>query len=228
MALVVILGTAGIVYSRDQRQPDGSRPRPGDHWHAAIGFNVCGTFAPPLPQPQEPAGLHTHGEGLVHIEPSGSQTQGKRATLGVLFDTVDTTASAREIKLPSGEARKNGESCEQGPAKVQTKVWDSTDPGDQGRLVEGDPSDLRPQDGMLVTVAFVPEGVEIPRPPSAGALDEVREPTAPIDPLASTTTTSVDPGATSTTVADDPNVTTTTVAGSPMSTSAPTTTTRVP
>lgn len=223
MALVVVLGTAGIVYSRDQRQPDNTRPLPsgagrtGDHWHAAIGFDICGTLSPPLPQPDVPAGLHTHGDGLIHIEPTDFRSSGKRARLEVLFESVNTTASATQLKLPDQEVRRNGERCEEGPAEVQMKVWDSRDPADTGRLVEGNPSEFRPQDGMLITIAFLPPGADIPRPPSVAQLEEAM---APTDPTASTSSTVPGPAATTTTVAD-PNAPTSTT---PTSTTAASTT----
>src|SRR5687768_15606849 len=66
MAVVVILGTAGIVYSRDQRQPDNTRPLTTDHWHAAVGYYICGSFVPNLPEGDDPLGIHGHGDNIVH------------------------------------------------------------------------------------------------------------------------------------------------------------------
>ena len=220
MALVVVLGTAGIVYSRDQRQPDNTRPlaagpgRAGDHWHAAIGFYVCDAFAPSPPDTgQDPLGIHSHGDGVVHIHPFSSQSSGRRATLGVFFDTVAVEASESRLELPGQDARRNGQKCGERDAQIRTRVWDSRDPADQGRIVEGDPKDIRPTDGMLITIAFVPEGVDIPRPPTADNLDRLTD----VDPPAGATTT------TSTVVAGDPAEPSTTTA--PSTTLAPTTTT---
>jgi hypothetical protein len=224
MALVVILGTAGIVYSRDQRQPDNTRPLPaangvaGDHWHAALGVDICGTFAPNIPDSgTDPLGIHTHGDGVVHIHPFSTTASGKRAKLSVFFDTVGADISASKIKLPNDDTtHKNGQSCQSGPATVQTKVWDSRDPSDQGRIVPGNPADIRPTDGMLITIAFVPAGTDIPRPPSADQLDKLSDVgTQPTDATKDTTTTAP----------ADPNATTTTVAGS--TTTAPGATTTV-
>src|SRR5205085_6332474 len=95
MAVIVLLGTAGVVYSREQRQPDTSRPvasgpgRPGDHWHAAIGFYVCGQFQPNISEAADPLGIHTHADGIVHVHPFASRSAGKNAKLGVFFDTVN-------------------------------------------------------------------------------------------------------------------------------------------
>jgi hypothetical protein len=222
MAAVVVLGTAGIVYSRDQRQPDNTRPfaaagqRPADHWHAAIGYYICGSFVPNLPEGDDPLGIHGHGDNVVHIHPFGSSSAGKRATLKIYFDTVGADISDDKIELPGQDTKRNGDRCEDGEGRIQTKVWDTRAPTDQGRLVEGDPSSLRPQDGQLITIAFVPEGTEIPKPPSAPTLDNLSD-VAP--PTPATTTTSLDPNAPTSTSTSTPGTSTTV---------APTTSTSTP
>jgi hypothetical protein len=236
MALVVILGTAGIVYSRDQRQPDNTRPLPaangvaGDHWHAALGIDICGTFESNIPDSgTDPLGIHTHGDGVVHIHPFSSTASGKRAKLSVYFDTVNAKISASSIKIPNDDTtHKNGQSCSSGPATVQTKVWDSRDAADQGRIVPGNPADIRPTDGMLITIAFVPTGTDIPRPPSADQLDKLSDVGAqPTDATQDTTTSSTtpaDPNATTTTIATGTTPVTPTSTATPTSTVTPTST----
>ncbi len=228
MAFVVILGTAGIVYSRDQRQPDNTRPLPaaagraGDHWHAAIGFYICGQFTPNLPEGTDPVGIHGHGDNIVHIHPFGSSSSGKRAKLSLFFDTVDVDASATSIKLPGQDRKSNGDRCENGDGRLQTKVWDSRAPTDQGHIVPGDPSDIRPQDGQLITIAFVPPGTDIPRPPSADTLDRLSD-LGPVPSSSTSTTvaTSDSSASTSTSIPGDPGNTTSTGASSSPSTSRP-------
>lgn len=227
MAIVVLLGTAGIVYSRDQREPDTSPPfaataeRPADHWHAAIGYYICGEFAPNLPEGTDPLGIHGHGDNVVHIHPFSSSAAGKRATLDIYFETVDVDVSDDSIRLPGQEARSDGDRCDDGPGQFQMKVWDSRDPADQGRIVPGDPNDFRPQDGQLITLAFVPEGVDIPRPPSADTLDNLSDVPQQQQPVTTSTTPAEEPSTTSTTPGDaaDPDASSTTVA--PSSTTTP-------
>ena len=228
MAIVVVLGTAGIVYSRDQRQPDTSRPlaasagRAGDHWHAAIGYYICGEFAPNLPEGSDPLGIHGHGDNVVHIHPFGSSAAGKRARLEIYFDTIDVEVSDDFIELPGQDRKSNGDSCESGEGTVQTKVWDSRDPADEGRIVPGDPRDIRPQDGQLITIAFVPEGTDIPRPPSADTLDNLSD--VPQPTQTTPTTAAGEDGtatSTSTSTAPDPANTSSTTPSSSTSTSAP-------
>jgi hypothetical protein len=205
MAAVVILGTAGIVYSRDQRQPDNTRPLTTDHWHAAIGYYICGSFVPNLPEGDDPLGIHGHGDNVVHIHPFGASSSGKRATLEVYFDTVNADISDDRIELPGQETKSNGDRCENGPGRVQTKVWDTRSPTDPGRIVEGDPSNIRPQDNQLITIAFVPEGTDIPRPPSEPNLDALTD-----VPGATTTTSTPAPTTSSSTTTTAPTTSTST------------------
>ncbi len=205
MAAVVILGTAGIVYSRDQRQPDNTRPlaaapgRAGDHWHSAIGYYICGTFTPNLPEGSDPLGIHGHGDNVVHIHPFGASSSGKRAKLSVYLDTVGADISATKIELPGQDAKSNGDKCPEGKeGVVQAKVWDTRDASDKGRVVEGNPSDILPKDGQLITVAFVPKGADIPKPPSESGLDALTDVGTPTTTTLPATTTTAAPTTTTT------------------------------
>lgn len=199
VGIVVVLGSAGIVYSKDQRQPDTSRPRAagngvtGDHWHAAIGFDICGTFAPNISDQTDVSGIHTHGDGVVHIHPYSSVAAGKRATLGVFFSTVKAKVTGSEIQLPGQPDKKNGQKCGDRPAEVQVKTWPNRNPDTPGAVFTGNPADLRPGDGELITIAFVPNGTDIPRPPSAEQLGKLND----VGDQSSTTPSSAPPASTS-------------------------------
>lgn len=214
IAVAVILGVFLVIFSRDQRQPDTSPPQPGDHWHAAIGFYICDEFAPDVPDNgNDPAGIHGHSDGIVHVHPFFQTAGGSRAVLDLYFDALDLDVTSSGINIPTAEARENGDLCGSQPGEVVTKVWDTRAANDQGRIVEGDPGDLRLRDNMLITVAFVPEGTAasaIPRPPSEPTLDNLSD-----VPSATTTTVA---GSTTTTAAAS---TTTTVAGGSATTAAP-------
>ena len=181
IGVVVVLGTAGIVQAKMERQPDTTPPRipgegrPGDHWHAALGFYICGNFLPNTADETDPLGIHTHGDGIVHIHPARSAAAGRNARLGVFLDAVKGKVSDSEIRLPGQDTKKNGDKCGDKPGRVQAKTWPSKEPGVEGTLVTGNPSDIRFADGQLITVAFVPEGEEIPPPPSAPNLDHLTD-----------------------------------------------------
>lgn len=189
LTVVAITGVFLIGFSRAQRNPDTSPPRVGaDHWHSAIGFNICGAFAPPIPDNgQDPLGIHSHGDGVIHTHPFSSQAAGNRARLKLWLETVGVELTETELKLPGQEAKKNGMKCEDKSATLRMKVWDSRARSDEGQIFEGDPGELRLGDSQLITVAFVPEGTDIPRPPTEVELDRLTD-------VPGATTTSV-PGA---------------------------------
>ena len=94
LAIVVILagGLGIVVFARSQSTGSTSnttKPRamlsqgqPADHWHAAFAMNVCGKELPALPQFESTQGIHTHGDGLIHIHPYEIRAAGKGATIG--------------------------------------------------------------------------------------------------------------------------------------------------
>ncbi len=176
LALIVILGLASVAWSRYQHQnPVKStapvvHPTVHDHWHEAFAFDVCGTIEPNPPQPAHLIGLHTHGDGLIHVEPQGPQDTGNNATLGRFVSGYPGMAlSQTSVTYPGKPARSNGQICDGPyagkPGYVQVKVWDSlADP--TGHLVTGTPGKLLIKNGALVTIAFVPKGASIPKPPS--------------------------------------------------------------
>ncbi|MDZ7675252.1 MAG: hypothetical protein U5K30_09315 [Acidimicrobiales bacterium] len=187
LALVVVLGMVLVVYARDQRMAEAvESPQVGDHWHSAYGFYTCDSFEPSLPEfvaPQN-GGNHTHGDGLVHIHPFATSRAGENATLGnwmadagaVLGSGGDLSADT--LGIPGGETYIEGEdSCEgvEGDPIVQVAVWDvaqnALDGDDPTRVVTEGFGDIRfEDDGQVFTIAFAPEGADIPPPESLAGL----------------------------------------------------------
>jgi hypothetical protein len=195
LTVVTVLGVFLIGFSRAQRQPDTSRPRVGaDHWHSAIAFDICGSFQPNVPDNgEDPLGIHSHGDGVLHTHPFSSQAAGKNATLEVWLDAVGVRLTDSELRLPGQDAKRNGDRCETGPGVLQMKVWESRSPTDSGRVLTGDFGDLRLGDSQLITVAFLPEGAEIRKPPTEAELDRLTDVGTPA------TTTTVAPTTSSST-----------------------------
>ncbi len=167
LVAVVALGAVLIFVSRNDRAV-AEAPILGDHWHAAVGVYVCGDFVPnPNDAKQDVSGIHSHGDGLMHIHPFATRYTGDGANLAAFADTVGMEIEDDRLKLASGEELSNGDDCGGRPGQVQVKVWESN-ADQQGRLLEGGFADYAPRDGSMFTIAFVPEGTDIPRPPSAG------------------------------------------------------------
>ena len=54
--------------------------------------------------PDDPLGIHTHEDGLIHIHPFLAGAAGKAATLGKFFDQVGVKVTDSAITLPPGAA----------------------------------------------------------------------------------------------------------------------------
>ncbi len=179
MVAVVVLGSALIFLSREG-QAVAEAPILGDHWHVAYGVSICGSFLPPLADAQQDtSGIHTHSDGLMHIHPFSTRYTGEGANLGAFAEQVGLTLEDDRIITPGSDELANGGQCDGEAAKVQVKVWDGA--GDsQGRVLEGDFADYAPPDGGLVTIAFAPEGADLPKPPSAGTVPDDVPGAAPV------------------------------------------------
>jgi hypothetical protein len=154
-----------------------------DHWHEAYGVYVCDTFLPPVSDAKEDVlGIHTHGDGIVHIHPFDAASSGTNATLGLFGDQVGITFSADGWRLPNGDSYRAGSaSCGGQPATVAVYRWsvdESNVPGDVP------PAEVHTEDfGAIVfgadrqayTIAVVPEGTTPPRPPSVPTLDNLTD-----------------------------------------------------
>ncbi len=168
IGLVVVLGVVLIVISANERESSITAPIIGDHWHAAYGVTVCDEFVPPFDDAQvDESGIHAHGDGLIHLHPFSTRYTGDDATVAAFGETTAFELSDDSFTLPSGETYEDGDDCGGEPGVVQAKVWTGLD-DEEGRMLESDLADFAPQDGELITIAFAPEGADIPKPPSAG------------------------------------------------------------
>jgi hypothetical protein len=161
IALVVVLGVLGVVFSRSSSRNAAAADQPtvNDHWHAALGFDVCGNFLPDLPQPGKLIGLHTHGDGVIHIEPQDPLADtGKNATLGRFIGGYGGLKLTRTSFTVINKTWTNGDKCGDKPGQVVVKS--------NGKTVTGDPTKLRVPKNGWVTVAFVPVGDPVPAPPN--------------------------------------------------------------
>ncbi len=201
LAAVVILGTLLVFYTRDNRQATAQQaPTVTDHWHSAYGIYVCGEFLPDLPEFEAPqnGGTHTHGDGLLHIHPFSPSRAGENATLEHWFeDAASQLGNAGGIQndslaVPGGKTYVEGkDTCDgiDGDPIVQVAVWDVVQDALDGkapdRIVTKDFDKIRlAQNGQAFTVAFMPEGADIPPPPSAdkvAAATGVPDSSAPAD-----------------------------------------------
>lgn len=180
MTLVVVLGTLVIVTSRSDRQAASNplkseKPRPpsqsrnfgGDHWHAAYGVYICDKFLPAIQSDNDPKGIHTHNDGVIHIHPFTRAVSGRKATFGVFAETVGLSISEDHIEI-NDKRYSNGDKCGKEEGELQVFL--------NGDERTGDPRKIRLRDRDLLVIAFAPADAEIPKdPPSKSQLDNLND-----------------------------------------------------
>ena len=185
IAAIVILGFLMVGVSIREHRADantvpplaGKDGLPGDHWHAAYGFWVCGEWLPAIPTWHDAAGIHSHGDGVIHIHPFGDAGAGRNATMGTFLK------EAPGVKLTDDKLTVDDESWETGKTKCDGKTgelvvarWEKVQTSEkEPALIYDNFDDIRfREDGEGYTIAFVPEGdTDIPKPESAPQLSEL-------------------------------------------------------
>jgi hypothetical protein len=209
--VITLVGVGLIAYSRNEvlhpvkpvKKPAAVvAPTTADNWHAALGVDICGTFAPTLAPASDATtvGIRTFGDDVIDIEPgiasAPAQYEGKNATLGTFTDTYPNfILSHTLLQVPATKPKlyRAGERCDGKKAVIEAAVW-SSPTAKRSRLVTTNPADIKFANGQMITVAFLPKGVAIPRPPARAALIKA------LSSSAGTTTTTT-PSKTSTTKA---------------------------
>lgn len=192
IVLILILGFALIWFARSNVFGAAASEPPvanQDHWHAAYGFYVCDQFLPPLEDAkQDASGIHTHGDGVIHIHPTLASAAGKNATLSKWGEVVGVEFGNDSFKLPNGTTYENGYSCGGAPATLSVYEWANADPATEPTIYTSGFGDIQLRsNGALFTFAVVPEGTEVPRPETAPVLDNLDpttdDTTAPLDEI---------------------------------------------
>ena len=173
MFLVALLGVALVFVARDQRAdlaPAGA-PELDDHWHSAYGFYVCDELSPiyfPNDSDDDRTGIHTHGDGLIHIHPFVSTVTGQYATLGAFFSENQTEFNDDTVELPSEVVLSETDfDCAGEEVEVRVLKW-NTLAAEKPAVYTENLRDVRlNQDGQLFMFAVVAKSLDnedIPRP----------------------------------------------------------------
>jgi hypothetical protein len=199
LVLIVIAGIGLTAFSREQRLDDlnspesKEEPRANDaHWHVALGVRVCDRWLDPVTDQADPKGVHTHGDGVIHVHPFVASAAGRRATFDRYAEAVKGDLAADSFSWPEGDGKKKakhetGEKC--GEQEAEVKAFYNGEPH------EGDPGTIRFTDRGKLVLAFVPKGTtyeQIGDPPSTSGLDNLSD-VAPTDPAANQQSQQVDP-----------------------------------
>jgi hypothetical protein len=140
VTIVVVLGLALIVYSRQSRPSvDASgAPLQSDHWHHAYGFYLCDTWFKLEGNAEQPGtdnytqyartGIHSHDDGLIHWHPFSSASVGSNATLGVFLDTYDVKLTNDKLTFPETQrAALETQLAGQEPPRDDVLGWEDGD-----------------------------------------------------------------------------------------------------
>ena len=173
MTLVALLGVVLVFVARDQRSDLAPAGDPGleDHWHTAYNIFVCDEVIPTVfanDSEDDRTGIHTHGDGLIHIHPFVSTVTGQYATLGAFFNENQTTFDDDTFELPNGNfVSEEDFTCAGESAEIRVLKWNQLT-AEKPVVFTEDLRDVRlNEDGQLVMSAIVDKDTdnsEIPRP----------------------------------------------------------------
>jgi hypothetical protein len=223
LALIVVLGVSLVVYARNDRNKDDidGTPQLSDHIHQAFGVNVCGEWKTDIPEFESPVGIHTHGDGVLHVHPFSQLGVGSNATLGRFIDDASGDGGL-DLSLSDSKLVYLGETIEEGTTKcegvtdpvLRLAYWeDVEDEASVPEVTTGDFTSRRlSNNGAGITIFYGDADADIPKPPAGSnlaALGAADGPTSLEDPQTGQTTTSTTvPAATTTTVAGATTTTT--------------------
>jgi hypothetical protein len=197
IGVIMVLGVALVAFAANDRKSETDVPPVlGDHWHAAVGFYVCDQFEPDLAEFESRVGIHTHGDGVIHIHPSSEGGAGENATLGEFLEGAGVTLTDTELTIGENTWKEGDQKCGDEDAELIVAQWKDVESSEgKPALIRRDFDSIRfREDGEGYTIAFVPEDTtDIPKPASAAQLQALG---AADDPSATTSTTA---GATDTT-----------------------------
>ena len=192
VALVVVLGSLLVLWARTDREAT-SAPRVGEHWHSAYDIYVCDSFRSKVVLETDPNGIHTHGDGLLHIHPFNKLASGRDAVLGEFFSAFGGRIDDASVVLDTGEELVEGVDCGGQPTVLKVARFDADDLERDPEVVTEDLAGVRfLKNREAFTVAMVPADVEPPAPRSERLtfLDIVSPDALSSDPLAPAPTTS--------------------------------------
>ena len=133
-------------------------PRIGsDHWHATYTFTACGQKQPNAPFWE--AGIHTHGDGIIHMHPFQPSEEGAGARLVKWFEYGGGKLTSNSIRMPgSSDEYKNGDKCDDGTEGTLQIFVTPASTGVEARL--NNITRYGPKDGDRARIVFGPVETE--------------------------------------------------------------------
>ncbi len=178
--MVVATVVAMVLLTAQPIRAQSAGPKVGDHWHMAFGIWNCGTWEPSFPPGDDPLGIHTHGDGLIHVHPFEEAAAGKNAVLGKFLAVSKVTLTSSSLTLPDKKLTA-GETCKRKKAVLRTLLW-SSKKAKEPTLVTADPNKLPLRNEEIIVIAFGPADAKVGLPPSVAELEDPAD--LPPPPLA--------------------------------------------
>jgi hypothetical protein len=177
-------------YVANQNNPTDPHNK-DSHWHAALGVYNCdhwlgdstgeGIWNWPASTPsnsparagntQVYAGLHSHDDGIIHMEPATNEEAGRHATVGKYFDFGGWKLSSTGYDF-LGTKAKTGDKCGNGTGTFQwavAKFNGDVNKPQSYKLMTGNPADWKLHNDEIIILALLPPGKtadKIGNPPS--------------------------------------------------------------
>jgi cyclophilin family peptidyl-prolyl cis-trans isomerase len=155
--------------------PTSDGPDVGTHWHAAYGIYICDGFVDPIQDQTDPEGVHTHGDGIIHIHPFVEESANKNATLGKFMEALSLELTDDGFFSAEGSVEA-GLECPDGPAEFKVARWQLFALDDGPVVIDSDIAGTQfVEDLEIYTFAFVSAGTELPLPPSIPNLGSISD-----------------------------------------------------
>jgi hypothetical protein len=218
LVAIVLVGVGAIAASKNEREDiDETGPGIGDHWHAVLGINICGEWVPDVAPYESAKGIHSHGDGFIHMHPTGTAGAHKNATVGLFLEQADYKVTDSSVKIPGQDIKENGDKCKDLDNQAAGLRWSVNG---KDKPLRTDPADYVPENGDVIAIAFLPQKTPIGTPPTAEKgetptdVAPTNTPSTVVTEDSNTTTTAGEGGdTTTTTAAQDESDTTTTTGG---------------
>jgi hypothetical protein len=126
---------------------------------------------------------------VIHWHPTGSRATGNNAQLGVFFENYGVEISDTRLELPEGGFTVDGNpppedfplvyeegetQCDGEDARLTVVVWENhLDPASSQVYTSSFDDIPFDKNGLAITIAFVPDDVDVEMPPSAANLEEL-------------------------------------------------------
>lgn len=188
VALICLLGIGAVVYARSTREALATPAENRDHWHAVYGLYSCNIagddpeakFLPAFQSSIDASGIHSHGDGLMHIHPFVAAASGDNAQMRHWFTEMQVTFDEERVSVqnqfdPPAELVA-GEQCADGTGTAEIKVlyWEYdfqalADPRVEPQVITSDFGQIKfDHDREVFLLAYVSEDTpieDIPIPP---------------------------------------------------------------